>query len=99
MITRRANTPQLVSTPSRAVVPGGDAQDFMNGVATNIIHLQHKKLRYYGGAGPARVLAARPSPSGCVPASVCMPPCCAGGAAAAARAAPPTRAPARARQL
>ena len=25
-------------------------QDFMNGVATNIIHLQHKKLKYYGGA-------------------------------------------------
>ena len=22
----------------------------MNGVATNIIHLQHKKLKYYGGA-------------------------------------------------
>ena len=21
----------------------------MNGVATNIIHLQHKKLKYYGG--------------------------------------------------
>ena len=27
-------------------------QDFMNGVATNTIHLQHKKLRYYGGAPP-----------------------------------------------
>ncbi len=67
VITRRANTPQRVSTPSRAVVPGGDAQDFMNGVATNIIHLQHKKLRYYGGAGPARALAAWPS--GGVPAS------------------------------
>jgi hypothetical protein len=71
----------------------------MNGVATNIIHLQHKKLRYYGGACPGRAPAARPSPSGGVPASACMHLCCAGAAAAAACAAPPTRAPARARQL
>lgn len=26
----------------------------MNGVATNIIHLQHRKLKYYGGGKPAR---------------------------------------------
>lgn len=36
--------------PSYICYNFGGSQDFMNGVATNIIHLQLKKLKYYGGA-------------------------------------------------
>jgi len=38
-----------LKTYDRILVLISHSQDFLNGVCTNIIHLQNKKLRYYGG--------------------------------------------------
>lgn len=38
-----------LKTYDRILVMISHSQDFLNGVCTNIIHLQNKKLRYYGG--------------------------------------------------
>lgn len=39
---------QYLSTYKRILVIISHSQDFLNGVCTNIIHMQQKKLNYYG---------------------------------------------------